>query len=133
MAMADRRRQVGAAQHATPLPHRPGGEFLEDGKRFRAPGHHQQAAMLHRDAGGFRHLGPDIAGATRAAPGDARLLARDGHKTEIAHRGADGTGFPINDCGAQAQPRRGQRMREADDAAANDQHVERSRPHAPTM
>jgi len=95
-------------------------------QRLVAAGADQQAALQDGDAGERRDLRPHIPRAAGAAPGEAGRLAGDRDKTEIAHRGAGRARVAVHHGRAQAMPRSGQRMRQADDASPYDQAVEAS-------
>lgn len=75
------------------------------------------------DPGLVGDLLPDVAGAHRALPALAGLLAGYGHEAEVADRGAVGLGIAVDDDDALAAPRRRQRVGEADDAGADDGQI----------
>ena len=80
-----RRRQKAAA-----FAHLGRQEGLDHGDGLGRAGGQVQAALLDRNAGLRRDLGPDVAGAPRQAPALAAFLAGDGDEAEIADRGAVG-------------------------------------------
>ena len=72
-------------------------ELFEHGARFRAACDDKRAALQDGDAGGFRHLQPDVARAHGALPAFAGLLPGYGDEAEIADRGAVGMRVAVGD------------------------------------
>ena len=99
-------------------------ERLEDGHGFRPAHGHRQSAMLDPDAGGRRHLGPDVARAHGPAPALALLLPGNGDEAEIADRGAVGLGVALDHRDLEPAPCRRQRMGEPADPRPDDREVE---------
>jgi hypothetical protein len=83
----------------------------------------------HGDAGPRRDVGPHLAAAPRASPGQARLLAGDRNETEISDRRAAGGGIALDHDDRKTGPPRPVRMGDADDAATDDRAIEGSLVH----
>jgi hypothetical protein len=114
---------LGGGEHAAALTHLGAGEFLQHGQGFRPSGGEGEAALMHRDADQRRDLGPDVTGTAGAAPAIPGFLAGHGDEAEIADGGADGAGLALDHHGAEAGAVGSQRMRQADDAGADDGDV----------
>ena len=95
-------------------------EGLEHVPGLGPPGCDAKPRVLDPDTGFRRDFRPDIARAHGALPALAGLLAGHRDKPKIPDRGAVGCGIPLDDDHALAAPGRRERMRQPDDARADD-------------